>query len=135
MAGGVEVDISALSELGQRLGSLTDVVRGQVLQDAIRGAALPVENDAKINAPWVTGTLRRSIHTETGGDANSAWADVGTNVPYARRLELGFVGVDRLGRHYNQQPRPYLRPALDKNAPELGKTAIAVLRAAIEGVL
>ncbi len=33
-------------------------------------------------------------------------------IPYACRLELGFVGVDSRGRHYNQAPRPFLRPAL-----------------------
>ncbi len=33
-----------------------------------------------------------------------------TNVPYARRLELGMVGTDRLGRNINQGPRPYWRP-------------------------
>jgi hypothetical protein len=35
--------------------------------------------------------------------------------PYARRLELGFVGVDSLGRHYDQAPRPFLRPAVLRN--------------------
>lgn len=34
---------------------------------------------------------------------------------YAKRLELGFVGRDSKGRNYNQQPRPFLRPALEKN--------------------
>lgn len=37
---------------------------------------------------------------------------VGTPVVYAPRLELGFVGTDRLGRNVNQAPRPYLRRAL-----------------------
>lgn len=44
---------------------------------------------------------------------------VGTNVEYARRLELGFVGTDSLGRIYNQLPRPYLRTALEKNRKEI----------------
>ena len=46
---------------------------------------------------------------------------VGTNVEYARRLELGFVGADSLGRIYNQLPRPYLRPALHKNEKKIAK--------------
>jgi hypothetical protein len=29
-------------------------------------------------------------------------------------LELGFVGVDSLGRHYHQAPFPHFRPALGK---------------------
>ena len=39
----------------------------------------------------------------------------GSNVVYALRLELGFIGVDRLGRRYNQLPRPYIRRALMEN--------------------
>jgi len=46
---------------------------------------------------------------------------VGSNVEYARRLELGFVGADSLGRIYNQLPRPYLRPALHKNEKKIAK--------------
>ena len=44
---------------------------------------------------------------------------VGSNVVYARRMELGFVGTDSLGRTYNQAPRPYLRPALHKNEKKI----------------
>ena len=35
---------------------------------------------------------------------------IGSTVVYAMRVEMGFVGTDSLGRHYNQQPKPYLRP-------------------------
>lgn len=40
---------------------------------------------------------------------------VGTNVEYARRLELGFVGKDSLGRTINQKPRPHIIPAYEKH--------------------
>lgn len=40
---------------------------------------------------------------------------VGTNVEYARRLELGFVGQDSLGRTINQKPRPHMIPAFEKH--------------------
>ncbi|MGV9878670.1 hypothetical protein [Streptomyces sp. NPDC003006] len=36
-----------------------------------------------------------------------------------RRLEFGFVGVDSLGRHYNQRPFPHLRPAVGTVGPLL----------------
>ena len=36
---------------------------------------------------------------------------IGTNVEYAARVEFGYTGPDSLGRTFNQQPRPYLRPA------------------------
>ena len=40
---------------------------------------------------------------------------VGTNVEYAKRLELGFVGEDSLGRTINQKPRPHIIPAYEKH--------------------
>ncbi|MBA7556847.1 hypothetical protein ES705_49570 [subsurface metagenome] len=60
-----------------------------------------------------TGTLKRGITHEL--DPTKLEGRVGTNLEYARRVELGFVGTDKLGRVYNQAPRPYLRPALHKN--------------------
>lgn len=38
---------------------------------------------------------------------------------YARRIELGFKGVDSLGRNYNQEARPFLEPT-HKMAATLG---------------
>lgn len=39
-------------------------------------------------------------------------AYVGTDDPQGWRLELGFVGVDSLGRRYDVAPRPHLGPAI-----------------------
>jgi len=59
-----------------------------------------------------TGTLKARITHEL--EPTKLEGRVGTNLEYARRVELGFVGTDSLGRTYNQAPRPYLRPALHK---------------------
>lgn len=80
-------------------------------KDAIEKGCSLVEADAKRNCPVVTTRLRGSITHEVEELAGR----VGSNVIYARRVELGFVGVDSLGRKYNQKPRPYLRTALEKN--------------------
>jgi hypothetical protein len=55
--------------------------------------------------PVLTGRLRASIGTnipladwEPGKDIT-----IGTNVIYSRRVEYGFVGVDSLGRRYDQK--------------------------------
>jgi len=61
----------------------------------------------------VTGTLKARITHRI--DKKTMIGQVGTNLEYARRLELGFVGIDAKGRKYDQAPRPYLRPALEKN--------------------
>lgn len=38
-------------------------------------------------------------------------AIIGSNTIYARRHELGFMDKDKLGRRFNQSPRPWLYPA------------------------
>lgn len=60
----------------------------------------------------VSGTLKRSIAYEI--KPTKLEGRIGTNIDYGRRLELGFTGVDSIGRKYAQAPRPYLRPALHK---------------------
>ena len=72
-----------------------------------------------ITIPWsaggpgvVTGRLRNSITVlKQGADGIGYSADVGPTVIYSRRIELGFTGEDSMGRHYNQPPYPYFRPA------------------------
>lgn len=94
----------------------------------VEDSALECMNLAKANTPWRTGTLRRSIHAQPDGDLT--WA-VGTDVEYARRVEFGFVGADRLGRVYNQAARPYLTPAAEEVRPRfLRRMAQAVEDAA-----
>jgi hypothetical protein len=62
----------------------------------------------------VSGTMRANISHQVvrNADTISGFIGVRENVAYARRLELGFVGTDSLGRTYDQAPRPFLRPAL-----------------------
>jgi phage gpG-like protein len=79
---------------------------------AIKLVANQYKTDVQRLAPYDTGTLRRSIHVEM---INSSSAIVGTNLPYARRLEYGFMGKDKLGRTYHQPPHPYFRPPLENN--------------------
>jgi hypothetical protein len=67
----------------------------------------------------LTGRLRQSIAWEVERTETAVIGRVGTNVVYARRLELGFVGTDAAGRNINQAPRPYLRPSLEENRTEI----------------
>lgn len=60
-----------------------------------------------------TGHYRRSWTTQHAGGGGTAVAVVGTNAPQARRLEYGFQGADRIGRVYNDPPRPHVGPAFD----------------------
>lgn len=65
---------------------------------------IKVESAAKRNAPVDTGRLRSSITREMGSDGGDLVGRVGTNVHYARHVELG---TSRM------VAQPYLRPALD----------------------
>jgi len=105
----------------------------QILAGVISGSLL-IRNRASSNAPFVTGTLRRSLHvggstglspgfnpsegyTDIGGQIvtpDRVKVETGTNLIYAPRVEYGFSGKDKLGRVYNQPPNPYLRSAFDQ---------------------
>jgi len=113
------VEIKGMTQLKKAFGDLgKQMQRNQ--ETALKLAANEYKNDVQAIAPYDTGTLRRSIHVEpkTGSVKDGegrAYVLVGTDLPYARRLEFGFVGPDKLGRVYNQAPRPYFRPPLDDN--------------------
>ena len=125
-------------ELAKAFAALADDIKGPALEAATRAAALPVLNQVRITepeggrTPYKTGTYRRSFHMETVEKSSERCrVEVGTDAPQARRLEYGFVGADKLGRVYNQAPRPHIRPALDENR----KTAVDEFRAAIEDII
>lgn len=65
----------------------------------------------------ITGNYVRSINTQMSIGFGNPTASVGTNAPQARRLELGFTGVDSLGRNYDQPPYPHFSPAFDEIEP------------------
>lgn len=65
----------------------------------------------------ITGNYVRSINTQMSIGFGNPTASVGTNAPQGRRLELGFTGVDSLGRNYDQPPYPHFSPAFDEIEP------------------
>lgn len=56
---------------------------------------------------------------------------VGSSMPYARRLEYGFVGMDSRGRQYHDPPRPWARPSVVRARPVMVEVMGAHLRAAL----
>ena len=87
-----------------------------------------IEKRAKQNASGrpgpnvITGTLRRGIiHEPITPWGLRGWKTrVGPTAIYSRRIELGFHGADRLGRHYNQPGYPYFVPAFRQTLREAG---------------
>ena len=111
----------------QRWANMPSTTRKNTLL-VIQAVSLDIENDARALAPYKTGNYRRSIRSTAAHEGDVIAVYVGSNEPYGRRLELGFVGTDKLGRRYNQAPRPHLRPALDSNFPKVAADIINILR-------
>jgi len=65
------------------------------------------------------------------GAKDEVW--IGTNVKYARRIEFGFRGVDKLGRKYNQAAQSYLTPAYEAQKSRVAKIIKDILGAQIKG--
>lgn len=122
---GTDVVAKALREAA---GKLSD----REMELCLVAGGLVLSGAAKRNAPFISGTLRRSIHVGGHAGASDAQFDggssdiggneplsirIGTNLPYARRIEDGFTGTDSLGRQYDQPAQPYLRPAADEAGP------------------
>ena len=111
--------VNGVEELNGTLKALAAKATGQHLALALRAGGLVIETPAKAKAPVLTGTLRRSIHTEVSSSGGTAQARVGTNEQYAAHVEYGTSG---------QRAQPYLRPAYDeKKGAALGEIA-AVLK-------
>ncbi len=70
-----------------------------------------------------TGKLRQSITFTVKAAGSEIVGEYGVMTgpatAYARRLELGFVGTDSRGRVYQQQPRPFLKPAYSLNRKKI----------------
>ncbi|MEL6576073.1 MAG: hypothetical protein AAFQ81_09295 [Pseudomonadota bacterium] len=92
-------------------------VAGQVQRKLNRGNASGADPSVPGEPPKkVTGRLQQSITSTVRSDASSIRGVIGTNVVYARRLELGFFGTDSRGRNISQEPRPFLLNTLRESA-------------------
>jgi HK97 gp10 family phage protein len=91
---------------------LTELLKGPegAVGRDLQRRAIRVEGRAKMNAsgrpgPRVrTGRLRSSITHQLGRDSRGLYADIGSNVEYAKYLEFGTSRMP---------PYPFLRPALN----------------------
>jgi HK97 gp10 family phage protein len=109
------VTIEGLPELKRKLLDMSEAARQAKLEAAVLAGGQLIKNEAQVRAPVKTGTLRRSITVQISeSSATNASAAIGTNLAYARRIEFGFNGRDKLGRLYSQPAQPYLRPAFDQ---------------------
>lgn len=104
----------------------------QIITTALVYGATTVQQKAQRKAPKVTRTLSRSIQVgEPETDATRITVKIGTDVEYARRIELGFVGADSLGRMFDQAGKPYMQPALDESRHQMTNKVGQAIRAMI----
>jgi len=127
MADAFRVEVKGIKEL-QNTFKQIDLEFQQVMSEAVSAGSMVVVREAKLNSERggdefphrITGNLMRSIKEIRKKEAGTkVESQVGSTMKYARRLEKGFMDVDSLGRRYHQQPRPFLRPALDENEAEV----------------
>lgn len=77
----------------------------------------------------VTFTLRNNIKGVSARQGSKVFGWIGVRRgpadKYAMRLERGFVGADKLGRYYNQGPRPFLSRALAENKKRVARIIVS----------
>jgi len=76
----------------------------------------------------VSSRLFQSITNAVVARGKEVVGYVGSNVEYARRQELGFMGTDSLGRNVHQAARPFLRRSLRENIGKVVKALGGVPR-------
>lgn len=97
--------IQGFEELDRKLTKLAGQMTGRQMLTALQAGARPLVNEIKVQAPVLTGNLRRSYHDEPGRTTeHSAELIVGTDVEYAPYQEFG--------TRY-QPGKPHVRPAID----------------------
>jgi len=143
----MKTEIIGIKEFGENLKKLDNATRGKVMETAVVAGALLISNRAKQDAPYETGTLRRSIHVGshvsesapdfTPEDVAGSYSDVGgveieekkvsvligTNLEYARFQEYGTSKM---------AARPFLRPAMDTEKEKAKDEIGAALKTLIE---
>jgi hypothetical protein len=128
----INVELEMTPALRSKLSTLTAALGPAAMNPALMAGGWLIANDAKGRAAYKSGTLRRSIEPQERGPGDVV---VGSSVPYARRIEYGFMQADRLGRRYNQAAQPYLRPAFDAQQAAVRAAIIAGAQAVIRRAL
>ena len=121
----MEVKVTGLTELTQKLDSLLDI------NDGMKKCCALVERSAKEKVPVQTGELRRSITSKVENNGLEITGTIYTPLEYAPYVEYGtglfaekggrptpWCYQDDKGEWHTtsgQPPKPYMRPALNEN--------------------
>lgn len=92
---------------------------GQKMQIAVTASVLDVLTGAVQNAPYQTGTLRRSLSHKVDTGQGEVSGYVGSNLVYSRIQELG--GRAGRGQSVNIRPKRYLQRSIESNKPRIAE--------------
>ena len=149
----MEFDFSSVNRMGRTYAHGARIVMDET-RTGITRSVIQIEADAKRIVPVDTHTLQRSLTHEVTTSGNDVTGRAGTNLVYAPVVEHGrsagaampppsalsgwlrrkgideryaFVVARNIARR-GTRPRPYLKPALDKNRPAITREMTAVLK-------
>lgn len=148
MAKKTRIRLKGSEELVRKLKQLAEITQGASTEGALRAGAMPIETRAKELAPYQSGSLRRSIHTEVKVSGASGKAQIGTDLIYAAIQEFGGTIAAKNAPYLTFQingrwvrvpsveipARPYMRPAFDEKKSEAVNEIAAALRDQIKRV-
>lgn len=120
------------SDWTRKLKRASAAIREEAATLAVEAGSLKLAEEAKMRAPFKTGTLRRSIQTEKADRGQLKARVVGplASVPYAAMIEYGGVitpkkarmlawrkpnGEWAFARKVVRRAQPYMRPAFDES--------------------
>lgn len=104
--------IDGIAEIQANLAKIVNGVTGAEMKGVFVKAAGIIADDVRGRAPVATGRLKRAVFVGAG-DANKPNALVGISArkaPHGRLVEYGTV---------HMPARPFLRPALSANGPQV----------------
>ena len=107
-------DFSEVTAMASRYEGAEPIVRAEI-RTGLERSVTQVEEDAKRVVPVLTHNLQRSITHEVVASGRDQIARVGTNVIYAKVVEYGHP------RWPNRKPKPYLKPAFEKNRQAISR--------------
>lgn len=139
------VTISGAKELQKKLKGLPEKVANKIIRKALRSGAKIIERQAEINAPVLTGQLKKSIKVksakrrkkgEIGVSVITGKGDFKGDQFYASFLEFGFKRGKRELGDDRQKVGPYkfMEPAFEAKKEEAARTIEQEMLSGIEAI-
>lgn len=123
------IEVKGARELAEKLKTLPDKVAKRFMAAAMKKGAEPILADAVGGAPVKTGTLAASMNISSRSRGGETQVRVGVGDAYwAIMNEGGAVGP---GKRV-QPKRPFMAPALERNAAEATEITARELKVKIE---